>query len=719
MKPKPYRSAFLVWSCLLYAGMAYAGESPDPDLETVRQRVITELMEPEVDEESVEQLISSFRDDGTWPDINYEDVSRSAWEHRWHLEYVKELGIAYRKPGSVYYRDPEVTRVVHSALEFWVAHDFEAENWFQNQIRTPGDMARILLIMDNDLAEELTAKVLSIAENGHLGVWGARPGGDLIRIASIVGHRGLFLRDEQIFGEAVQAMVGDIAFAVDRGDPSDVRGLQKDLSFHHRKDRALYTISYGLGYASAFADWASKVSGTRFRFTDESIELLVDYFLDGIGQTTAYAKYPDPGARNREISRIGSVNAYSPELPQKLLQATSYRKKELGDVVSLREGGPVPQYRSNRFFWHSEYFSHQRPGYFTSVRMYSSRNHNQDRPHNSEGLKNHHLSDGANFITRTGMEYTDIFPVYNWQKIPGTTVVQKPSLPGPDEIQKKGLTGFAGGVSDGTYGAAAFDFESPHDPLAVRKSWFFFEDEFVALGAGLRSGSGHPVATTVNQSLLTGDVAIGGRSRSGVMDRGRHDLDGIAWIHHDQTAYLFPDPSAVRLENEQRRGYWLDINKQSIGVLRASADEQHRDVFTLWLDHGRRPLQAGYAYIVVPGIEAPGVEAYRASSAVEILSNTPKIQAVGHRGLELTQIAFYEPGELDLSPGLSVSAGSPGLVMIKTSGQDIEEITVSDPSRELDTFRVKVTTGGHAEDIEFELPSGDYAGQSVSSKPVK
>ncbi|MEX2640040.1 MAG: polysaccharide lyase family 8 super-sandwich domain-containing protein [Balneolales bacterium] len=685
----------------------------ETDLELIRELVIADLVEGGIDEEEVTGLMQSLQEDGTWPDIDYIDVSRNAFEHSRHLNNMLVLSRAYRKPDSRHYEDPELKRKMASALDYWLEHDFICENWWWNQMGTPGRMVDVLLMMDDALTETQKELAGPIVGRANFEASGARPGGDLIQIAGIYGKYGLFARDEEKVEEAIQAMAGEVGFAVDRGDPSDVRGLQKDFSFHHRHHRVPFNLTYGMGYARSFTEWASKVSGTRFSFPDEAVTLLVDFFLDGIVKSAAWGKYPDPGALSREVGRRTILNPYSPDMPEQLLEVTSHRKEELENIAGIRRGDRQPDLTGNMFFWHSEYFSHQRPGYFTSVRMYSTRNNNLDGPHNSEGLLNHHLADGSNFLIRTGDEYTQIFPVWDWQKIPGTTVIQKPSLPGRDQISVRGITGFVGGVTNGLHGAAVFDFESPIDPLRARKSWFFFDEEFVALGAGIRSGSVFPVATTLNQSLLNGEVRVGRRDGSHIAANGEHSLTGISWVHHDRTAYLFPDPAAVQLENRQRSGSWERINDS---VWAWDLDEEFKDVFTLWLDHGRRPLQAGYAYIVVPGIEAPGVEAYRASSAVEILSNTPKIQAVGHRGLELTQIAFYEPGELDLSPGLSVSAGSPGLVMIKTSGQDIEEITVSDPSRELDTFRVKVTTGGHAEDIEFELPSGDYAGQSVTEK---
>jgi len=43
-------------------------------------------------------------------------------------------------------------------------------------------------------------------------------------------------------------------------------------------------------------------------------------------------------------------------------------------------------------------------------------------------------------------------------------------------------------VSDGSYGLAACDFE--RDGLTARKSWFFFDDEIVCLGAGIMAAAG-------------------------------------------------------------------------------------------------------------------------------------------------------------------------------------------------------------------------------------
>ena len=49
-------------------------------------------------------------------------------------------------------------------------------------------------------------------------------------------------------------------------------------------------------------------------------------------------------------------------------------------------------------------------------------------PYNGPGKPTHHRADGANYLMLKGDEYHNIWPVYDWQKISGTTIVQKPEL---------------------------------------------------------------------------------------------------------------------------------------------------------------------------------------------------------------------------------------------------------------------------------------------------
>lgn len=686
------------------------------DIEIVRKRLTDDLLTPAVNEEEVNLLTKTLQPGGYWPNINYEDVSRTGFEHSVHLQNMLTLARAYRKPSSPLYNNPTIKKAVSSALDFWINHDFICDNWWWNEMGTPNYMIDLLLILDEDLTLRQKTEGMAIASRANMEGVGARPGGDLIQIAGMMGKQALFSRNRPFLEDVLGIIASEVKITTGRG-------LKPDMSFHHRTDNVISTLGYGSGYINSFSYWALLIKDTRFILPNDAVELLIDYFLDGIAKSMVYGKYPDPGAKNRGMTRRNALAPSSPKLAEDLLKVSDYRKRELEEIIKIRKGEIQPQLRSNSFFWHSEYFTHQRPDYFVSVRMHSSRNRTMEEPHNDEGLKMHHFGDGSNFLSVTGREFVDIYPVWDWQKLPGTTILQKPALPHWREIAKPGLTDFVGGVSDGEYGAAAFDFISVHDPLSAKKSWFFFEDEYVCLGTGIHTDSDLNVVTTLDQSLLGKLVKIKKDGRPAeTISQGNHQLGNVSWITHDKVAYLFPTPANIHLTNDKATGSWREINHQAW----ATAEPVEKEVFKLWIDHGSKPQNASYAYIVVPNLESP--EPYLKKGQIEILANSPEIQAVKHKGLNISQIMFYEAGELAINDELRLGVDRPCIVMIYAQGKQIDKIAVSDPNRSLNavqlTVNTKVRDAGdkwktrwQGEEqlslIQINLPQDGHAGKSV------
>lgn len=691
------------------------------DLDVIRHRIINELLESEVDEAQISVLIETIKQDGSWPGINYENVFRTNYEHRKHIDNLVALSKVYKNPSSSFYESEELKNCFIQAIDFWNEHDFIADNWHTNEIGNPRNWITILFLMEDELSEEQTMDLVEMTGRANFNSWGARPGGDQIKIAGIAAELAVFLNDEETLSAAIEIMANEIQI-------SSGNGIKPDLAFHHRVDRVTSILSYGSGYAGAFADWAIRLEGTKFTFPDETSKLVVDFYLDGICKSMVYAWYKDPGSMNRGISRKGALKPVGPEIPIKLSEVSDYRKEELENIVKIRKGEQKPNLVSNRFFWHSEYQSHQRPDYFTSVRMYSERNHNMEYPHNWESLKMHHFADGSNFISRTGKEYYDIFSVWDWQKIPGTTVVQKDSVPPYQEIVKWGKTDFVGGVSNGVYGAASFDFNSPHDDLKAHKSWFFFDEEYVCLGTGIQSESENSVVTTINQCLLNNSVFAESDGKKSEIEKGEHRLKNTSWIFHDSIAYIFPEPVNVSLNNKTYNGKWQEIAKQAWA---ANEKEEQKDLFSLWIDHGTRPENKSYAYIVKPSLALKEIDNFSKNSEIRILSNSPEIQAVQHQALNLTQIVFYKAGEVELSKDIKVSINQPGMIMVQSAGKRIEQISLADPTRNMDVFEISISapfkgTGKNwkstwndkesKSQIFVQLPRDGMAGQSVVLK---
>lgn len=732
----------LILSFLLF-GLLHSAFAAPSDFDVIKKRVLESLTASAVNDAIVESLVNTIQQNGTWSGIDYEDVSREGFQHSRHSANMVALARAYRSKSSRFHKNKKIKNSIELALKNWVDNDYICDNWWHNQIGTPNNLVHLMLLIGDELPKDLVEKAQPIIRRAHIDAPGARPGGDRIKISGIQAKNMLFTGDRETFDKVVEVIENEIKYVEWIGRKygytyrlhqagfanrtAGGRGIQYGNSFHHRADGVNNTLSYGMGYADAFVEWAVYTADTKYSFAADKLELLVDYFLDGICKTAVYGKFPDPGAKNRSVSRTGTLWPYKAKTAENLLLTTDYRKNELQEIADIRNNGVKPTVSHATFFWNTEHFSYQRPDWFTSVRMYSTRTHNMEEPYNSEGLLNHHRGDGANHISRTGDEYFDIFPVFDYQKVPGATIMQKENLPAPNQIQKLGQTDFVGAVTDGIYGAVAFDFKSPHDPLIARKSWFFFDEEYVCLGAGISCKQQLPVVTTVNQCLLRGEVTLSSGNQKSVIARGEDQFENVNWIFHDGVGYVFPEPAEVQLKNNAATGSWWDISKQSD----SPKEKVSMDVFKLWLDHGKRPSDESYQYIVVPATSEEKIEQNSSKKNIAILANTPQIQAAMNTELGICQAVFYKGGELYMADNLKLVIDNPGIMMLKMKNGQITEVSVADPNRELMRFNfsvaLKIEKSGEnfravwnadkkTTNFSIDLPQDNYAGNSVTIK---
>lgn len=669
---------------LIFVFFSFSAHAKKDDFLIVKERVVAELMKTPIDDGQVEAIMDKMNEDGSFTDINYVDLSRTAgFPQRNHTYNLVYLAKAYKNKASSYYKNKKLKESINRAFCYWVDHDFFGDNWHNNQITTPTNLVNLMLIMGEDLPQDMVEKTQPIIGRAHMNASGARPSGDRIVIAGILAKNLLFIGDAVQFDKIIKLVEGEMKFNTGR------RGMQHDYSFHHRVDRVNNTTSYGYGkYANAFGEWSYYVANTKYAFSLEKINQLVDYYLNGIYKQLVYGIYTDISVKNRSITNKAIFEPRGITEIERLIFSTDYRKDELEEIIKLRKGEAKPSSSFCKFFWQTEHFVVQRPNYYTTVRMFSTRNRNMEEPYNGPGKPTHHRADGTNYLMLKGDEYHNIWPVYDWQKISGTTILQKPELYGPDEIQKDGLTDFVGAVTDGSYGAVAFDFISPHDMTMAKKSWFFFEEEYVCLGTGIKSDRNLPVVTTINQVLLRSDVTLMQNEKIQQLQHGNRQLDDVKWVYQDKIGYIFPQPATVNVSNQTEHGRWSDITDQK----NISEEIVSKEVFMLWFDHGIRPSNASYQYIVVPDVSAEELQKTANDNGnIEILSNTAEIQAVKHHKLGLCQIAFYKAGEVEISEGTRIRSDSQGMVMLKLQGERIEKMTISDPSRKLSKMMITVS----------------------------
>jgi chondroitin AC lyase len=718
---KPTLRGLLLISCTLLLNLHAIAQN---DVKRIKQRILRDLMATPIDDSKIETLMTNLNSDGSFKNINYSDLSRTAsFPHGGHTRDLVLMAKAYKNKKSKLYNSKALKAKIIKGLEYWVQNDFVGDNWHDNEITTPTNLGNLMLVIGDELPADLVAKAQPMIGRAHMNASGARPSGDRIVIAGILAKNLLFKGKNEEFEKVVRIIEGEIKFSTGE------RGMQHDYSFHHRIDRVNNTSSYGYGkYANAYGEWSYYVSGTKYAFSKEKINQLIDYYLDGIYKQMVYGVYEDISVKNRSITGRSTFQPYGTLEIERVLVSTDYRKKELEEILRLRKGEAKPTSSFAKFFWQTEHFVFQRPNYYTTVRMFSTRNRNMEEPYNGPGKPTHHRADGTNYLMLKGDEYLNIWPVYDWQKISGTTILQKPQLPGPGEIQKDGLTDFVGAVTDGLYGAVVFDFKSPHDPLEAKKSWFFYDDEYVCLGTGIKSKTNLEVATTVNQALLRSDVHVLQDGKQQLLSKGDRALQNVKWIHHDRVGYIFPQATTVNLLNDVKTGNWAQITDQK----NISREPVNLDVFGLWFNHGSKPSGASYQYIVVPDVSEQTLsETSQNNRFIEILSNTSALQAVKHNKLGLSQLAFYKAGAIEVEKGINIRLDSPGMVMLRLKAGKLDGLTLADPSRKLSRMVVSIS-GIHKMEGEnyrtvidekqnstmfiVDLPQGVYLGKSVQVK---
>jgi chondroitin AC lyase len=424
----------------------------------------------------------------------------------------------------------------------------------------------------------------------------------------------------------------------------------------------------------------------------------------------------DYSACGRELVRAGGGRSGS--LISACLDAAKLGHPRTDELEAMAErlskgiGPKTPALVGHRTFWRSEYSAHHRPDYFASVRLASKRVQLSETC-NSENMLGEYLSDGVNYIYRTGEEYRGIMPVWDWRKIPGITVENLARKPKPGG--GRGTRTFAGGVNDGMYGLAAMDFAK--GKLSARKAWFFFDDEYVCLGAGITCQTDDPVTTALNQCRLNGDVKVSDTTGVRVLSRGDHRLPGVRWLYHDGVAYIPCEPTALKVRNDTQTGSWKLISY-------GQKDEPvSMDVFSAWIDHGKQVADGSYAYVVAPTMDEKTVATYASRMPVQVLENSSDAQAVYHPELKRVEAVFYKKGAC-VVPGIGeFRVDQPCALMASWADGDLS-ISAANPEHAGLTLHVAVPgrwTGADAKVdgtrtiLRLSLPDGpEYAGSPVT-----
>ena len=656
---------------------------------------------------SAEALAAAQTAAGEWADIDYDDPALdTSWPCVRHVDRLATLATAWRVPGLAHPSRQGLQGALVRGLATWLARDPQHWNWWYNQIGVPMPMGTALLMAAGSLPAELLAGGLRVLARAR---WEGATGANLTWLAGIQIVRGCLEDCADRVRAAVDAIAAEVRLAAPRTE-----GIQVDWSFHQHGE-ILMSGSYGLPFAVDTARLVAITQGTAFAFTDAQIDILSAYMLDG-QQWMVRGRTFDYGAVGREICRQGKDAAPLLAGLEAMVRAGVPRRDEFVSFAArLRQAAGAPLV-GHRHFWKSDFAVHHRPAWYASVRMHSNRVDNTDSCCTHENRRSHLIADGVNLLLKTGDEYRDLFPVWDWKRLPGVTADLDEAPYIWQTVRQRGVRDFVGGVSDGMYGAAWMDLARWN--MFAGKGWFFFDDEYACAGRGIRGGvfapATAPLVTTLNQCHRRGAVTVADAAGTRQLTDGEHHLDAVRWVHHDRVGYVFPTSGAVVARLGVQQGRWTDIGQEPPGEVTA-------EVFSLWLEHGSARQAQAYQYLVVADTNVDELAAYATAPPVEIIEQGAAIAAY-HRQTAVLSAVFTGPGRLVVASGLDVEVDQ-RCVLVCRPAEDGMLLAVANPLNL--PGRVVVTVGGRLHgpgvaavnddrsQVTVELPDGAAAGSSV------
>ena len=594
--------------------------------------------------ETIRAFLSGQTDEGSWPDINYADKKRSGWEPRIHTERILELVRLYHTKESSYYHSPDVGKAVHKALGWWFAHKPVCLNWWYNQIGVPKTLGTACLLFEAELTPAEREGAIEVLENARFGMTGQNK----VWLAGNVLMRALLQNDFSLAKQARDSIVSEIV----TGRPE---GIQPDWSFHQHGPQQQFG-NYGLSFLSSMSFYSGIFAGTSLKLADNQLEIVRRLTDEGY-RWILWKGTLDISALGRQFFQMSQIH--------KALGA-AFAAVELGGGESsscnatakaLCEenygDAPVNTLIGNKHFYCSNYTIHRRPTWMLSVKM-ASRQIIGTETLNGDNMKGFYSADGATYLYQDGREYLDIFPLWDWRKLPGVTSFDTDaSVP---VSPARNQSDFVGGLSNGQQGMTVMDLNRAG--IQGSKAWIFTDNFVLCLGAGIKADSTLAVTTAIEQCYRRGDLLLLDDNVWRAID-GRKQVSGqkeARFFHHNTGYIVWGDRMKAVASTEHRTGRWHDIMQMY------PPKDVTGEVAQLYLNHGKNPRDASYQYVLLPDADCEKTERFDLKE-VNVLRTDHRAQAValkdGH-----CWIAARQPIDLMLPADVQVRIKTPGIYQI-------------------------------------------------------
>jgi chondroitin AC lyase len=659
------------------------------DPQAVDQVTIEVYQRKKNDSTFVNKCLKSFNTNGSWNDINYQDNKRSGWEPKGHAERILALTVLYSDPKSPYFQDQTIKFTIHKALDFWFKAKLVCPNWWYNEIGLPKTLGPVFIFLKSELSEEELKQAVIVLNNSSF----KQTGQNKVWQAGNVLFKAILLEDQKLALRARDTIFSELKLTTDEG-------IQPDFSFHQHGPQQQFG-NYGLSFVTSMSFWARTLSGTALKLDGERLSILRKLVLDGFNWVT-WNGYLDVNALGRQFfkgTQASKSLALAYAVVDMMYVDKVYYNTYTAYISNNYSSNQEQDLLGTKHFWRSDMTIHHAQNWSSSVKLSSNRIVATEAL-NGENLKGYHMGDGTTFLYVDGDEYHDIFPVWNWKKLPGVTNYQKlGALPVLTFNGFRNKGDFTGGVTNGTNGITAFKLN--RDSLTANKAWFYLNNSLISLGANITAKIPDSVTTTINQAFAKEKVMVFDEKLK-VLDQGELASSSFKWIYHNKIGYFPLSQSKIKLTKQLQSGKWGDIANVYKGQ-----QEITKDVFTLEIEHGKEVKGASYAYVTLPGISSKEMMNYKPS--FEVLQNSNALQAIITNDKSMAMFVVYEPLKIKVNGFGNLNFKNAGLYTIEKNINGWV-VHVSDPTQKL----ASITVNFKKKDYLVNLPQGENKGKTTN-----
>ncbi|MBW4084158.1 polysaccharide lyase family 8 super-sandwich domain-containing protein [Paenibacillus sp. S150] len=627
-------------------------------------------------------------------------------------ERLRAMALAYSTSGSALFGNAQLKTDIVSALDYMYSTRYNeavtttpsgTSNWWDWQIGIPMQLNDTVVLMYSDLSSAQVTNYMKGVE--HFSPAVNLSGANRSWKAFVVAIRGILVKDGAKIAAARDGLSAIFAYT-QSGD-----GFYRDGSFIQHSSIP-YTGGYGLDLLLSVGNLMKVLNGSSWQVSDPGQSNVWDWVYNAY-QPLMYKGAMMDIVRGREISRYYSQDHTAGHAAMQgiLMLADIAPPAQSSDFKSMIKGwlqsdtflsfyadAPIPSIVQAKaiaadsgvapaaeLLLYKQYSAmdravQHRPGYSLGLGMFSNRISSFEAI-NSENNKGWYTSAGITSLYNADLgQFSDgYWPTVDSYRLPGTTVLSQTS-----SVSQKSPNTWTGGTDMlNLYGVSGMDLQYTDHTLKARKSWFMFDDEAVALGAGIASTDGLAVETIAENRRLnaagSNAFTVNGTAQPAALGWNAA-LTGVNWAHLSGNAagadigYYFPQAASLQAKREARTGNWKQVNGRS----ETPSTPITRNYLTLWFDHGQNPQAAGYEYVLLPNKTAAQVAGYAAQPDIQILANNEAVQAVRENRLGIVAANFWTDGG---SSADLITVSKKAAVMVKETGSESLEVSVSDPTQ--------------------------------------